>query len=363
MLTLDQFDYTLPEELIAQQPLVERDQSKLLTINRHSQRIEHHHFYELPALLQQYSPTQFVLVRNNTKVLPARIFGQKQTGGHVEILLIKRHTISSQGETWECLTKPGLKPGQNIGFDHSALTATCTKIDNYTRLIQFNQAGSTLFNTLYEIGHTPLPPYIEWNTQDEPHLRKIYQTVYAKYEGSVAAPTAGFHFTESLNQQLLDQGVSIEEVTLHVGLGTFLPVKEKKISDHLMHSEWFELKPEVAAKLNLAKASGKKIISVGTTTTRVLETASDEQGHLTAQSGETEIYIYPPYRYKFIDGLITNLHLPKSTLLMLVAAFVSAPNTAHQFTDFTSSSVGKAYLEAIQQHYRFYSFGDSMFLL
>ncbi len=363
MLTLDQFDYTLPEERIAQQPLSPRDQSKLLVLDRHSQKIEHHHFFELPQLLQSHSPTQFVLVRNNTKVLPARIFGKKSTGGEVEILLIKRHTLNPQGETWECLTKPGLKPGQKIGFADSSLSAICTDRDNYTRLIQFNQAGSVLFETLYQIGHTPLPPYIEWNTQDEPQLRKVYQTIYAKYEGSVAAPTAGFHFTDNLNRQLLDQGVEIEEVTLHVGLGTFLPVKETNISHHLMHSEWFELQPEVATRLNQAKQAGKKIISVGTTTTRVLETCSDTDGHLKPQSGETEIYIYPPYQYKFIDGLITNFHLPKSTLLMLVAAFVSAPNTQFSFTDFKSSSVGKAYQVAIEEKYRFYSFGDSMLII
>lgn len=362
-LSLDQFDYHLPAELIAQSPISPRDHSRLLCLDIHSGQISHHHFYNLPDLL----PNNCVLVRNNTKVIPARIFGRKPTGGAVEILLLKRTQIEHDGETWECLTKPGLKINQTVVFDYlteagEKLSATCVQINEYNRLIKFSLSKEKLFSALESIGHIPIPPYIKWNQDDEQKLRQLYQTTYAKVAGSAAAPTAGLHFTPELDKKLTTKGIQIEEVTLHVGLGTFLPVKTNDITQHHLHSEWFELKPEVATRLNQAKQAGKKIIAVGTTTTRVLETSAASQGLLKPGSGETSIYIYPPYQYQFIDGLITNFHLPKSTLLMLVSALVSSPNTTYQFQDFLSSPVGQAYTQAIAEKYRFYSFGDGMLI-
>jgi S-adenosylmethionine:tRNA ribosyltransferase-isomerase len=363
-LSLEQFDYLLPSELIAQSPISPRDQSRLLFLNRQSGQITHHHFFNLPDLL----PDDCVMVRNNTKVIPARIFGHKSTGGSIELLLLKRIKIEDDGETWECLTKPGIKLGQTVEFDYITdqqvkLQAVCVQINEFNRLIKFSLAKEKLFAALETIGHTPIPPYIKWNQDDEKKLRQIYQTTYAKVAGSAAAPTAGLHFTSELDQHLMEKGIQIEEVTLHVGLGTFLPVKTNDITQHHLHSEWFELKPEVAARLNQAKQAGKKIIAVGTTTTRVLESCANNQGQLEAKSQETNIYIYPPYKYKFIDGLITNFHLPKSTLLMLVSALISSPNTNFQFTNFLASTVGQAYTQAIQKNYRFYSFGDGMLIL
>ncbi len=358
MLTLDQFDYHLPEGLIAQHPAEPRDSSRLLVLDRQTGKVAHRHFYDLPQLLDANT----VLVRNNTKVIPARLLGKKSTGGHVELLLNKQLTIAKGAEEWEVLTKPGLKLGQTVLFDNSDLTATCTEITGYTRKIRFNKHATELLNAFSAIGHTPIPPYIEWNQNDEQELRQLYQTTYAKVAGSAAAPTAGLHFTTEVDQQLRDKGVQIEEVTLHVGLGTFLPVKDQDVTSHHMHAEYFEITEKTANSLNHAKQEGKKILAVGTTSMRTLESAVNEHGELQAQSRETSIYIYPPYQFKFVDQLITNFHLPKSTLLMLVSAFVSAPNTPHEFSTFLSSSVGKAYLEAISQNYRFFSFGDAMLI-
>jgi S-adenosylmethionine:tRNA ribosyltransferase-isomerase len=303
-------------------------------------------------------------VRNNTKVIPARIYGQKSTGGAVEILLTRRLGFNQAGhEQWECLTKPGLKPNQQVSFGPSPLTATCTAITDYTREITFNLPQSQFFTELLAIGHTPIPPYIHWADDDETELRARYQTIYAKISGSAAAPTAGLHFTPELETKLTAKGIEILEVTLHVGLGTFLPVKTQDITAHHLHKEWLELRPEVAQRLNELKALGKKIIAVGTTTTRVLESCSDELGLLTPQTKETEIFIYPPYHYKFVDGMITNFHLPESSLLMLISALVSSPNTNQEFKDFNSSLVGQAYATAITEKYRFYSFGDGMLIL
>lgn len=365
-LTLEQFDYPLPTELIAQTPASPRDHSRLLVIDRTTGQLSHHHFYDLPTLLGP----DYVLVRNNTKVIPARLFGHKTTGGAVEILLTKRvkGLPHGQGEVWECVTRPGLKPGQKVTFANSDLQAECQALHQYARHIAFNQAGHQLFESLETIGHTPLPPYIEWHDDDETEVRQLYQTTYAKFAGSAAAPTAGLHFTPELDDRLRSTGIHIEEVTLHVGLGTFLRVKEPDVTQHVMHSEVFELKPEVADRLNQARAAGKKIVSVGTTTTRVLESCAqwDEAGErfeLTAKSSETAIYIYPPYQFKFVDSLITNFHERKSTLLMLVSAFSTQPNTPQPFTTFGETLVGQAYQAAIEKRYRFHSFGDAMLIL
>lgn len=362
MYTLRDFAYQLPPQLIAQSPCEPRDHSRLLVLNRETGHIKHQHFFDLPTSLTSND----VLVRNNTKVIPARIFGAKSSGGHVELLLIHRVSASAETETWECLTKPGLKPGQTVIFPKTSLTATCINQLHFSRLIEFNQSASQLFTTLYEIGHTPLPPYIDWEKHDEQSLRQHYQTTYAKIQGSAAAPTAGLHFNPELDSLLRQQGVQIEEVTLHVGLGTFLRVKTNDITKHHMHSEAFELSSDVADRLNNAKENGKRIISVGTTTTRVLESCSQltegKTPTLSAKNGETSIFIYPPYTYKFVDALITNFHESQSTLIMLVSAFCSAPNTSHHFTTFSDSTIGKAYESAIDHHYRFLSFGDAMLI-
>lgn len=359
MLSLRDFTYHLPQELIAQTPVEPRDSSRLLVLDKQTSVISHHHYTDLPTLLH---PTD-ILVRNNTRVIPARIIGTKSTGGAVELLLTKAIETSKYGEKWECLTKPGLKVGQVLSFPNSELTATCIEVLGFTRLIQFNQKHVELMLSLDAIGQTPLPPYITWNENDEEALRQRYQTVYATYEGSVAAPTAGLHFTHQLDTHLKAKGIQIEEVTLHVGLGTFLPVKTDDISQHEMHKEWYEVKPEVASRLNKAKENGQRIIAVGTTTCRVLETCTQDDGTVQAGTGETAIFMYPPYRFKGVDGLITNFHLPQSTLLMLLSAFVSQPNTPHAFTDFQKSSVGHAYQVAIAQKYRFFSFGDGMLVI
>jgi len=356
---LADFHYHLPPEQIAHSPVQPRDSSRLLVVHRAPSNLQHAHYQDLPELLQSGD----VLVRNNTKVIPARIYGQKPSGADVEILLTKRLKTTNQGEVWECLSKPGLKPGQAVQFEGSILTAHCVEITGYTRQVEFNQQGSQLFTTLFEIGHTPLPPYIQWQGDDETALRQHYQTTYAKVQGSSAAPTAGLHFTPELDQRLRDKGIEILEITLHVGLGTFLRVKVDDVTKHHMHSEVFELLPDVANKINVAKRANRRIIAVGTTTTRVLESCSDSTGHLAPRSGETDIYIYPPYTYKVLDGLITNFHEPQSTLLMLVSAFVSAPNTAETFTSFSNTAVGKAYQTALEHEYRFLSFGDGMLIL
>ena len=367
-LTLNQFTYQLPEKYIAQQPVSPRDSSKLLVVDRQTQQIStHFHFRDLANILND----DYVLVRNNTKVIPARLWGHKDTGGKIEVLLLKRKNINEQGEVWECLTKPGLKLDQTVEFslpenikkNVRPLSAKCEKIEGYTRLIQFNQAKNELLTTLSQIGHTPIPPYIKWNEDDEVELRQKYQTIYAKYEGSAAAPTAGLHFTEELDENLQNTGIKIRELTLHVGLGTFQPVKTADIKDHDMHSEWYELSAEIADQLNQDKAQGKKIISVGTTSTRVLETCADQQGLLHPSSGETDIFIYPGYQFKFIDGLITNFHLPESTLLMLVSSLCTEPNTEQKFLNFENSLIGQAYQKAMENDFRFYSFGDAMLIL
>jgi len=359
MLTLSDFTYQLPEALIAQTPLAQRDQSRLLTLNRLTGDLNHYHFSDLPILLK---PSD-VLVRNNTKVMPARLLGTKNTGGQVEILLVKKTHQNQTSETWECLTKPGLKPGQIVTFRASPLQAICTTISDYTREVEFNQTGFNFLQSLEIIGQTPLPPYIHWAPQDPQELKNRYQTTYARILGSVAAPTAGLHFTPEVDEVLRANGITILEVTLHVGLGTFLPVKIDDITQHQMHSEWYELPPDVAEKINAAQKAGRRVIAVGTTTCRVLESCATENHQLKAGTGETSIFIYPPYNFKVVNGLITNFHLPESTLLMLISALVSQPNTQEEFKSFSKSLVGRAYQVAIDQSYRFFSFGDAMLIL
>ncbi|MBP7842936.1 tRNA preQ1(34) S-adenosylmethionine ribosyltransferase-isomerase QueA [Candidatus Woesebacteria bacterium] len=361
---LTDFNYELPGDRIAKVPVVPRDSSKLLVLNKHTGQIIDDHFYNLADYLQSGD----LLVRNNTKVIPARIFGKKETGGKVEILLTKKIAHSDSTETWECLTKPGIKPGQKVFFESDLISANCLSItpEHYTRILEFNQMGPEFIETLEKIGITPLPPYISDTTVDSDDIRKKYQTIYAKYDGSAAAPTAGLHFTKDLEKKLTTKGIQIAEVTLHVGLGTFLPVKTENILEHHMHSEWFEITQETAELIMKTKTTGGRIVCVGTTSSRVLESASkviNNKVEIEEKTGETDIFMYPGYKYKIVDGLITNFHLPKSTLLMLVSALVTTPNTKHEFTNFLESVIGKAYLHAIQNDYRFFSFGDGMLII
>jgi len=349
------FDYTLPKNLIANFPAHPRDYSRLMIIDRKTGQITHHHFFEI----EKYLGPNDVLVLNKTKVFPARIFGKKSTGGKVEILLHK----NIDEFTWEALTKPGLRIGQKI--DVQGTTLYISQRNDELSIIKFDIAKDELIEKLQKIGITPLPPYIH-STESEKNLRREYQTVYAESLGSVAAPTAGFHFTEKLLNKLKKKGVQIEYVTLHVGMGTFAPVKTQTLEEHKMHEEEFFLDKETADRLNLAKKSGKRIIAVGTTSMRVLETCAtdkDEPCQLIPQSGNTDIFIFPPYKFKFVDALITNFHLSESTLLALISAFVSYPNTEDKFKDFSSSLMGKAYREAIKNKYRFYSFGDACLIV
>ncbi len=385
MLHKSDFTYELPPELIAHAPLAQRDASRLLVLNRISGEIIHSNFRVLPSFLRKGD----ILVRNNSKVLKARIFGYKTTtGGKVEILLNKFVKSSIDSCIWDCIVRPGIAVGQKLTFGNGKLEAECVGVStvNYTRQILFRVPISAFYGLVDEIGETPLPPYIDPKRASaaaqnaaansaaetaEDALFERYQTTYAREFGSVAAPTAGLHFTPQVDADLRARGIEIHEVTLHVGLGTFLPVKTDAITDHVMHSEQYTLSAQTAAALTKAKAEGRRIIAVGTTTCRVLESCAElvstsnpaqPQYALKPQSTETAIFIYPPYRFKFIDGLITNFHLPESTLLMLISAFVSQPNTPHAFTTFAESTVGKAYAAAIAEKYRFFSFGDSMFI-
>lgn len=367
MFSVEQFDYELPPELIAQFPVEPRDACRLLVVNRDTHQLQHRTFRDIVELLDENT----ILVRNNTKVLPARLFGHKDTGGKCEVLLV--HQLQSSQPTlstrWECLTKPGLKVGQQATFtlpdsDEVLFTATCSAesdFTSYTRILDFDCTEKHFYDLLLQLGNTPLPPYITDAPKDEHTLREIYQTTYAKHTGSVAAPTAGMHFTPDLDTQLTAKGVHILEVTLHVGLGTFLPVQPEQLAQKRLHQEYFELTSAVAKTLNQAKLAGKKIVAVGTTTTRVLESCS-LTGEVVAQTGTTELFIQPGDPFNCVDGLITNFHLPKSSLLMLLTAFVCAPNTDTPFTTFAASAAGKAYLSAVAEQYRFFSFGDAMYV-
>ena len=335
------FYFDLPEELIAQDPLEDRTSSRLLVLDKETGKIEHHVFRDI---LDMVGPGD-CMVLNNTKVIPARLYGSKEdTGAGVEILLLKR----LEKDLWECLVKPGkkCKPGARIIFGDGRLKAEIkeTKEDG-NRLISFEYEG-IWEEVLDALGEMPLPPYITHKLQD----KNRYQTVYAKYEGSAAAPTAGLHFTRDLLEQIEEKGVKIAYVTLHVGLGTFRPVKVDDVTNHHMHSEYYEVTEETARIVNETKAKGGRIICVGTTSCRTVESASTEDGVLHAGCGNTEIFIYPGYKFKVLDALITNFHLPESTLVMLVSALAG------------KDQVLNAYEEAIKERYRFFSFGDAMFV-
>ena len=335
------FYYELPEELIAQDPLEDRSSSRLMLLDKKTGEIEHKVFRDIVDYLNPGD----CLVINNTKVIPARLYGVKEgTEAKIEILLLKR----KENDVWETLVKPGkkCKVGTWISFGDGILRGEVIDIvEEGNRLIQFRYEG--IFEEILDrLGQMPLPPYITHQLQD----KNRYQTVYAKYDGSAAAPTAGLHFTPELLQQVRDKGVQIAEVTLHVGLGTFRPVKETDVLKHHMHSEFYRIEQEEADKINAAKESGHRVIAVGTTSTRTMEAAADESGRLSACSGWTEIFIYPGYRFKVIDALITNFHLPESTLVMLVSALAGREH------------VLSAYETAVQEKYRFFSFGDAMFI-
>jgi S-adenosylmethionine:tRNA ribosyltransferase-isomerase len=336
------FDYALPEELIAQDPLEDRSSSRLMVLDRKTGAVEHKHFTDI---LEYLLPGD-CLVLNNTKVIPARLFGVKEdTHAKIEVLLLKR----KENDVWETLVKPGkkAKPGTKLSFGDGLLTAEVLEIvEEGNRLIQFHYEG-IFEEILDQLGQMPLPPYITHQLKD----KNRYQTVYAKYDGSAAAPTAGLHFTKELLAKVQEMGVEIAEVTLHVGLGTFRPVKVDNVLDHHMHSEFYMISAEAAEKINRAKESGHRVISVGTTSTRTLESAADENGRIHETSGWTDIFIYPGYEFKVIDALITNFHLPQSTLVMLVSALAGREHVLH------------AYELAVQERYRFFSFGDAMLII
>ena len=339
---LTDFNYDLPEELIAQDPLEKRSDSRLMVVGREDGSITHKHFYDI---IDYLNPGD-CLVINDTKVIPARLMGVKEdTGASIEVLLLKR----KEEKIWETLVKPGkkMKVGARVVFGDGLLTGEVVDIvEEGNRLIRFEYEG-IWEELLDQLGQMPLPPYITHQLQD----KNRYQTVYAEHEGSAAAPTAGLHFTKELLQQIKDKGVDIAHVTLHVGLGTFRPVKVDNILDHHMHSEFYIVDQEAADKINAAKARGNQVISVGTTSTRTIESVADENGFMRAASGWTDIFIYPGYQFKVVDSLITNFHLPESTLLMLVSALSTRENMLH------------AYEVAVQERYRFFSFGDAMLII
>lgn len=336
------FYYELPEELIAQDPLEDRSSSRLLVLNRKSGAVSHHVFREITEYLKEGD----CLVINDTKVIPARLIGSKiGTGARIEVLLLKR----KENNIWETLVKPGkkMKAGAKISFGDGLLTGEVIDIvEEGNRLIRFSFEG-IFEEILDQLGQMPLPPYITHQLQD----KNRYQTVYAKHTGSAAAPTAGLHFTPELLRAIEKRGIEIAKVTLHVGLGTFRPVKVDEITDHHMHSEFYQIDEEAAKKINRVKATGNRVICVGTTSCRTIESAADESGHLKAKSGWTNIFIYPGYEFRALDGLITNFHLPESTLIMLVSALAGREN------------VLAAYEEAVKERYRFFSFGDAMLVI
>ncbi|WP_028309416.1 tRNA preQ1(34) S-adenosylmethionine ribosyltransferase-isomerase QueA [Desulfitibacter alkalitolerans] len=338
---VSEFDFHLPEELIAQEPITPRDMSRLIVLHKRERCIEHKRFYQITEFLQEGD----LLVLNQTKVLPARLLGFKDTGANIELVLLKR----IKGDYWECLVKPGkkLKPGTRVCFGDGELQG---EILDYTdsggRIVQFIYQG-IFEEVLDRLGEMPLPPYIQKELKD----KSRYQTVYAREQGSAAAPTAGLHFTEELFEQIKNKGVQTAFLTLHVGLGTFRPVKSENVEEHKMHSEYYSINEETAHLINQAKDKGKRVVAVGTTSIRTLETVGDKNGRIQESSGWTDIFIYPGYSFKVVDAIITNFHLPKSSLIMLVSAFAG--------TDF----VKEAYRVAIEEKYRFYSFGDAMLII
>lgn len=342
MMDINDFDYDLPEELIAQDPIEDRSSSRLLLLDKKTGKTQDKIFRDI---IDELNPGD-CLVINNTKVIPARLMGVKEdTGAHIEVLLLKRE----QDDVWEVLVKPGkkAKPGTIITFGEGRLKAEVLEVvEDGNRKIRFSYQG-IFEEILDELGQMPLPPYITHQLKD----KNRYQTVYAKHTGSAAAPTAGLHFTPELLKEIEEKGIDIARVTLHVGLGTFRPVKVDEITDHHMHSEFYQVDEEAAEKINRAKDSGHRVICVGTTSCRTIESAADETGHLKPTSGWTEIFIYPGYKFKILDGLITNFHLPESTLIMLVSALAGREH------------VLAAYEEAVQERYRFFSFGDAMLIV
>lgn len=341
MLKVTDFDFYLPEELIAQTPLASRDKSRLLVLSRESGSMSHEIFSSLPDFLQPGD----LLVLNNTKVLPARLHGQRPTGGSVEILLLTPLSDNS----WSALVKPArrLKAGSSIIFPAGLKAEVTEEGEEGIRNLRFNLLGREFEEKLAQIGQIPLPPYIRCKLSDPDR----YQTVYAQRPGAVAAPTAGLHFTPEVFQTLESKGIERAYVTLHVGLGTFRPVSAEKVEEHKMHSEFYEVTPEAAMLINNTKNRGGRVVAVGTTSVRVLESASDEQGFISPGTGSTDIFIYPGYRFKAVDALITNFHLPKSSLIMLVSALANR------------EQILTAYREAVEKRYRFFSFGDAMLIL
>lgn len=345
-LKISDYSYILPESLIADKPSPTRDHCRLLTLNKTTGKINHLYFYNILDLLTSND----VLVLNQSKVFPARLFGKKNSGGDIEVLLI--HQISSN--TWLAISKPRPQVGRQIILDHNLIGQVIESDPTTGQIkIKFNYQNHQFFQILDKIGHTPIPPYIH-SSQTEKQIRSEYQTVYAKETGSAAAPTAGLHFTKKLLSQLKNKGIQIEYVTLHVGLGTFQNLRPENIKSKTLHSEFYEIKPSVAKRINQAKQNGKRIIAVGTTSVRTLESASflgSKKGYqIKSGQNHTEIFIYPPYQFKFVDALITNFHLPQSSLLMLVSAFAG------------KDKIFPAYQAAIKQKYRFFSFGDAMFI-
>ena len=336
------FYYDLPEELIAQDPLEDRTASRLLVLDRKTGAVEHKIFSDVIDYLNEGD----CLVINNTRVIPARLIGEKEgTGGKVEVLLLKRRA----NDVWETLVKPGkkLKPGAKITFGDGRLRAEVLEVvEEGNRLVKFHYEG--IFEEILDsLGEMPLPPYITHKLED----KEMYQTVYAKFDGSAAAPTAGLHFTKELLNKIEEKGIKIASITLHVGLGTFRPVKVDDVNNHHMHTEWYEVNAEAADIINETKRNGGRVICVGTTSCRTIESVADENGYMKAKTGETDIFIYPGYKFKVMDGLITNFHLPESTLVMLVSAFAGKEN------------VLAAYETAVKERYRFFSFGDAMILI
>ena len=346
-MNISEFDYVLPENLIAQMPADKRQNSKMLVLDKQNKTIEHKHFFDIV----DYIDSNSILVLNNTKVLPARLYGTKDTGAKIEVFLLE----SKENKNWSCLIKPSkrVKSDTIITISDELKVRPIKRLeDDGEWLVELVYDGD-LFDILHKVGNIPLPPYIERKLKTE-EIKQFdmerYQTVYAKDEGSVAAPTAGLHFTEEILQKLKDKGVEIAYVTLNVGLGTFRPVKCDNVLDHKMHSETYEITKEAAEQINRAKANGKKLVAVGTTTVRTLETAFQKLGCIAPCNDHSELFIYPPYEFKVVDELITNFHLPKSTLLMLVSALAG------------KEFIFKAYNEAIQNEYRFFSYGDCMLI-
>lgn len=341
-MTLKDFWYDLPQHLIAQSPLDRRDMSRLLVLDRHTDKIDHRLFKDLP----EYIEPGDCLVINNTRVIPARLLGEKEgSGGKIEFVLLKR----IEADIWEVILKPGrlAKPGTRFVFGDGLLKAEILEVaDEGNRIVKFYYDG-VFEQVLDKVGIMPLPPYIHATLED----KERYQTVYSKINGSAAAPTAGLHFTPELLDELRNKGVDIAEVTLHVGLGTFRPVKVENIQEHHMHKEYYSIGSEACDLINRAKERGKRVIAVGTTSVRVLETTSSPDGRVSPADGETDIFIYPGYKFKIVDALITNFHLPESTLIMLVSAFAG------------KDRIMNAYKEAIAREYRFFSFGDAMLIL